>query len=71
VGPSKHSLIVRGSEGVMGRRKGRKSVRVHTKVSAPEADFGGNFHQREIVSEGAERANLNLVNAHDGFGNQL
>ena len=27
--------------------------------------------QREIMSEGAERANLDGANAHDGFGNQL
>ncbi len=55
----------------MGRRKGRKCVRDHTKVSVTEADFGCNFHQREIMSEGGERANLNGANAPDGFGNQL
>ena len=27
--------------------------------------------RREIMSEGAERANLIGANAHDGFGNQL
>ena len=55
----------------MGRRKGRKSVGDHTKVRVAEVDFGRNFHQREIMSEGGERANLNGANAPDGFGNQL
>jgi len=67
----KHSLIVRGSEGMVGRRKGRKCVADHTKVSTPQVDFECLFQAREIMSEGAERANLDGANAHDGFGNQL
>lgn len=55
----------------MGRRKGRKSVDDHTKVRAAEVDFGPNFCQREIMSEGAERANLIGADAPDGFGSQL
>src|SRR5690242_21888500 len=39
VDSTKHSFIVRGSEGMVGRRKGRKCVADHTKVSTPQVDF--------------------------------
>jgi hypothetical protein len=56
---------------MVGRRKGRKCVADHTKVSTPQVDFECLFQAREIMSEGAERANLDGANAQDGFGNQL
>ena len=56
---------------MVGRRKGRKCVADHTKVSTPQVDFECIFQAREIMSEDAERANLDGASAHDGFGNQL